>query len=108
MGTGSAGSFADRGFAARMDVEAHTIVGIDWLGTVHIGTRLALVQLEGTPHFSLSTYQLYFLSRASMLYSISHRVLLIYKIYKNKFVGVLTNFCKYTHSSSWWPLDWNI
>ena len=44
--------------------------------------RLVPIQLEGTPHFSLSAYQLFFLSRAGMLYSLFPHVLQIYKIYR--------------------------
>ena len=54
--------------------------------------RLAPIQPEGTPHFSLSMYQLFSLSRADMLYSLFHHVLPIYKIYKISLHGYLQPF----------------
>ena len=57
---------------------------------------LVLIQSEGTPHFSLSMYHLFFLSRAGMLYSLFHRVLPIYKIYKISLQGYLQHFAN-TH-----------
>ena len=89
MGTGFASSFADRGFATSMVVEGNMVVGIDYIGTVQVGTRLVHVQPEGTPHFSISMYQLFSLSRAGMLYTHFHHVLPIYKIYKISLQGYL-------------------
>ena len=55
-------------------------------------TRLALVQLERTLHFSLSRCRQSFLSRDDMLDNISHHVLLIYRIYRIGLQGYLQLF----------------
>ena len=57
------------------------------MGTAQDDTRLTPIHPERTLDFSLSICQLSFLSRAGMLYSLSHHVLLIYKIYKIILLG---------------------
>ena len=96
VGTGSVVSIADRVFVAYMDAKAHMAVGTDYLGTSQVDTRLVPIQPKGTPHFSLSTYQLFFLSSAGMLYNLFPHVLPIYKIYRISLQGYLQIFAN-TH-----------
>ena len=81
VGIDSVGSMAGSDFVACTTIEAHTEVdnnfGIDWVGIAQADTMLAPVHLERALHFSLSRCRQFFLSRAYMLYNLSHHVLLI-------------------------------
>ena len=54
VGTGSIGSVVGSDFVARTAVEVDIDFGIDCLGTAQADTMLAPIQLEPSPHFSLS------------------------------------------------------
>ena len=57
------------------------IIEIMLLDIEQADTEAALVQLASSHHSSSSRYPPYFLAAAEVLFNISHRVLLIYKIY---------------------------
>ena len=92
VGTSSSGSVADRGFVARMATEAHTVFDTDYMGVLHDDMGFVHVHPKRILHFSLIRCQHSFLSISYMLYNLSHRVLLIYKIYRIGLQGYLQIF----------------
>ena len=76
---------SDFGLKSCCDTEADT----DFVGKEKAGSALAPLRPEPAHRSSSSRYILSSLSRASMLYSLSHHALLICKIYRKGWPGYL-------------------